>query len=122
MFEQNSRLSHDIFIKGQRLVLTCPETDAKPISTTTTRPYTFMTMLTRTAYQGAMRITPTNKYSLIADYFPHLIENGKPPRAPNIYECTRYIVMPATSESRTTTGSQSRESSPRCSNGAITTN
>jgi N-acyl-L-homoserine lactone synthetase len=31
---------------------------------------------------------------LIADYFPHLVENGESPRSPTIYECTRYIVLP----------------------------
>ena len=44
--------------------------------------------------QGSMRITPTIKSSLIADYFPHLVENGQSPRSPTIYECTRYIMLP----------------------------
>ena len=43
--------------------------------------------------QGAIRITPTIKSSLIADYLPDLVENGELPRSPTIYECTRYIVI-----------------------------
>jgi acyl-homoserine lactone synthase len=45
--------------------------------------------------QGAVRLTPTVKSSLLADYFPHLIENGVSPRASDIYEATRYMVLPA---------------------------
>jgi acyl-homoserine lactone synthase len=44
--------------------------------------------------QGSIRITPTEKSSLLADYFPHLVETGEPPRSPLVYECTRYIVLP----------------------------
>jgi len=42
-----------------------------------------------------VRMTPTVTASLLADYFPHLIENGAAPRSPHIYEATRYIVSPA---------------------------
>ena len=45
--------------------------------------------------QGHVRMTPTVKSSLLADYFPHLVENGQAPRSPRIYEATRYIVLPA---------------------------
>jgi N-acyl-L-homoserine lactone synthetase len=38
-------------------------------------------------------VTPTLNSSLLADYFPHLVEDGGPLRAPDIYECTRYIAM-----------------------------
>ena len=43
--------------------------------------------------QASVRITPTIKSSLIADYFPHLVENGQPPRDPAIYERTRLVVQ-----------------------------
>ncbi len=47
------------------------------------------------AIQGTVRMTPTVKSSLLADYFPHLIENGESPRSSRVYEATRYIVLPA---------------------------
>jgi acyl-homoserine lactone synthase len=45
--------------------------------------------------QGTVRMTPTVKSSLLADCFPHLVENGRPPRSAHVYEATRYIVLPA---------------------------
>jgi N-acyl-L-homoserine lactone synthetase len=45
--------------------------------------------------QGTVRMTPTVKSSLLADCFPHLVENGQPPRSTHVYEATRYIVLPA---------------------------
>jgi N-acyl-L-homoserine lactone synthetase len=45
--------------------------------------------------RGTVRMTPTIKSSLLADYFPHLVENGQSPRSPDIYEATRYIVSPS---------------------------
>ena len=44
--------------------------------------------------EGSVRLTPTEKHSLLADYYPHLIESGDAPRSPHIYEATRYIVLP----------------------------
>jgi acyl-homoserine lactone synthase len=44
--------------------------------------------------QGTVRMTPTVKSSLLADFFPHLVENGQSPRSPHVYEATRYIVLP----------------------------
>src|SRR3981189_407638 len=44
--------------------------------------------------RGSIRIAPSETCSLLADYFPHLVETGDSLRAPDIYECTRYIVMP----------------------------
>jgi acyl-homoserine lactone synthase len=45
--------------------------------------------------RGTVRMTPTVKSSLLADYFPHLVENGQSPRSPHVYEATRYIVLPS---------------------------
>ncbi|QXX76102.1 acyl-homoserine-lactone synthase [Methylovirgula sp. HY1] len=47
------------------------------------------------AIEASVRLTPTMQSSLLADYFPHLIETGDEPRSPHIYEATRYIVQPA---------------------------
>jgi len=40
---------------------------------------------------ASVRLTPTDQHSLIADCFPHLIENGQPPRSPHIYEGMRFL-------------------------------
>jgi len=45
--------------------------------------------------RGTVRMTPTVTASLLADCFPHLVENGQSPRSPHVYEATRYIVLPA---------------------------
>lgn len=42
-----------------------------------------------------VRLTPTTKSSLTADYFPHLVENGTDPRGDDVYEATRFIVLPS---------------------------
>jgi acyl-homoserine lactone synthase len=42
-----------------------------------------------------VRLTPTKTHSLLADYFPHLCEDGVDPRGDTIWECTRYIVRPS---------------------------
>lgn len=44
--------------------------------------------------QGTVRLTPSVSCSLVADYFPHLIECGLPARSPHVYEATRYISLP----------------------------
>lgn len=40
---------------------------------------------------ASVRLTPTDHHSLIADCFPHLIENGQSPRSPHIYEGMRFL-------------------------------
>jgi acyl-homoserine lactone synthase len=47
------------------------------------------------AIRSHVRLTPTVTHSLMADYFPHLVNGRYSPRDPLIYEATRYIVMPA---------------------------
>lgn len=42
-----------------------------------------------------VRVTPTSNYSLLADLFPHLVEGQQQPRGEDVYEATRYIVLPA---------------------------
>jgi acyl-homoserine lactone synthase len=93
IFEQLFRLRHDIFIKGRGWSLPCGngrETDQYDVDDAVY----FIDFNEDGVIEGSVRATPTDRYSLLADYFPHLIENGMPPRAPDVYECTRYIVMP----------------------------
>jgi acyl-homoserine lactone synthase len=44
--------------------------------------------------QGMVRLTPTESGSLLADYFPHLVESSVSARSPLIVEATRYIFLP----------------------------
>jgi acyl-homoserine lactone synthase len=44
--------------------------------------------------QGTVRLTPSMSCSLVADYFPHLVECGLSARSPLVYEATRYIFLP----------------------------
>lgn len=41
-----------------------------------------------------VRLTPSMTASLLADYFPHLVEINEPIRSPSVYEGTRLIVLP----------------------------
>lgn len=94
VFEQLFRLRHDIFIKGRGWSLPCGngrETDRSDVD----EAVYFVDLNNDGVIESSVRATPTEKYSLLADYFPHLIENGMPARAPDVYECTRYIVMPS---------------------------
>lgn len=94
IFEQLFRLRHDIFVKGRGWSLPCGngrETDQYDVD----EAVYFIDLNGDGVIESSVRATPTEKYSLLADYFPHLIENGMPARAPDVYECTRYIVMPA---------------------------
>lgn len=94
LFDQLFRLRHDIFIKGRGWSLPCGEgreTDQYDVD----EAVYFLDVNDEGRIEGSVRATPTMKYSLLADYFPHLIENGMPARSPDVYECTRYIVMPS---------------------------
>jgi acyl-homoserine lactone synthase len=94
LFDQLFRLRHDIFVKGRGWSLPCGngrETDQYDVDDAVY----FIDINNDGVIEGSVRATPTERYSLLADYFPHLIENGMPARAPDVYECTRYIVMPA---------------------------
>lgn len=42
-----------------------------------------------------VRLTPTRTHSLLADYFPHLVEDDIDPRGDTIWEATRFIVRPS---------------------------
>jgi acyl-homoserine lactone synthase len=44
--------------------------------------------------QGTVRLTPSMSCSLVADYFPHLVECDVSARSPLVYEATRYIFLP----------------------------
>jgi acyl-homoserine lactone synthase len=93
-FDQMFRLRHEVFVKGRGWSLPCGngrETDQYDVD----EAVYFLDINENGLIEGSVRATPTMRHSLLADYFPHLIENGMPARAPDVYECTRYIIMPS---------------------------
>jgi acyl-homoserine lactone synthase len=93
-FDQLFRLRHRIFVKQRGWPL--PSVNSCEIDQYDTEDAVYFLDLDRDgAIQGTVRMTPTVKSSLLADYFPHLVENGQAPRSPHIYEATRYIVLPS---------------------------
>jgi acyl-homoserine lactone synthase len=93
-FLQLFRLRHEIFVKGRGWSL--PTVNGQEIDQyDNDEAVYFLDIDENDAIQGSVRITPTVRSSLLADYFPHLVENGLSPRSPQIYECTRYIVLPS---------------------------
>ena len=93
-FDQMFRLRHDVFVKGRGWSLPCGngrETDQYDVD----EAVYFLDINEDGSIESSVRATPTVRHSLLADYFPHLIENGMPARAPDVFECTRYIVLPS---------------------------
>lgn len=93
-FDQLFRLRHRVFVQGRGWSLPCMndrEIDQYDVDEAI---YVF-DMNEEGVIEGSVRMTPSDRYSLLADYFPHLVENGQAPRAKDIYEATRYIVLPA---------------------------
>ena len=92
-FDQHFRLRHEVFIKRRRWALPC--TKGREIDQYDTEEAVyFLDINEDDVVRGTIRIAPSVTCSLLADYFPHLVETGGPLRSHDIYECTRYIVMP----------------------------
>lgn len=92
-FDKVFRMRHEIFVTGRGWSLPTVngrEIDQYDVDETTY----FLDINEDDIIEGSVRLTPTEEYSLLADYFPHLVENGMSPRGPAIYEATRYIVLP----------------------------
>jgi len=93
-FDQLFRLRHQIFVKGRGWSL--PSVNDREIDQYDVEEAVYLLDLNdEEVIQGSVRMTPSEKCSLLADYFPHLVESGELPRSPLVYECTRYIVLPA---------------------------
>jgi len=92
-FERMFRLRHQVFIKGMGWSL--PSVNGQEIDEYDGEDATYLLDITDDdIIQGSVRLLPSQRCSLVADYFPHLIENGLPARDPLVYECTRYIFLP----------------------------
>lgn len=92
-FDQLFQLRYQVFVSGRGWSL--PSRDGREVDQyDTDETVYFFDFDEEGRIEGTVRLTPTLKGSLTADYYPHLIENGEPPRAPDIYEATRYVVLP----------------------------
>lgn len=92
--DQLFRLRHKIFVQGRKWSL--PSRNGYEIDQYDTDDAVyFISYSDDGSIEASVRMTPTTHSSLLADYFPHLIETGEAPRSPHIYEATRYIVQPA---------------------------
>lgn len=92
-FDRMFRLRHQVFVTGRGWSLPSRngrETDQYDVDGTVY----FLDINDDKVIEGSVRLTPTEKHSLLADYYPHLLESGDAPRSPHIYEATRYIVLP----------------------------
>ena len=94
LFEQLFRLRHDIFIK-QRNWSIPSRLDGREIDEYDVDEAVYLFDLDDLGrIVASVRLTPTECCSLLADCFPHLIENGQSPRGPDIYEGMRFIFAP----------------------------
>ena len=94
VFNQLFRLRHHIFVEKRQWSL--PSTDDMEIDQyDCPEAVYFFDQEDDGTISAHVRLTPTNKCSLLADYYPHLVENGADPRGDTIWECTRYIVRPS---------------------------
>ncbi|WP_020175362.1 acyl-homoserine-lactone synthase [Methyloferula stellata] len=92
-FDQIFRLRYEVFVRGRGWSL--PSRGGLEVDQyDTDEAVYFITLRDDGSIEGSVRATPTAHSSLLADYFPHLVENGVSPRGPGIFETTRFIVQP----------------------------
>ena len=94
-FDQLFRLRHQIFVKERGWSLPSADRDREIDQYDVADAVYFFDLDDDDVIRGSVRMTPTDRHSLLADYFSHLIENGAVPRSPAIYEATRYLVVPS---------------------------
>ena len=93
-FDAMFSLRHKVFVKGRGWNLPTVNGQFEIDQYDVSDAVYFLDIDDAGSIQGTVRMTPTAKYSLMADYFPHLVENGSSPRSTAIYEATRYLVLP----------------------------
>jgi acyl-homoserine lactone synthase len=93
-FDRMFGLRHQVFIKELGWNLPASRDDREIDQYDVDDTVYLLEMTDDDVLQGTVRLTPSMSCSLVADYFPHLIENGVPPRSPRVYEATRYIFLP----------------------------
>ncbi|MCB1504636.1 MAG: hypothetical protein KDJ47_06625 [Hyphomicrobiaceae bacterium] len=93
LFEQLFRLRYDVFVKQRLWAL--PSCGGLEIDNyDTPEAQYFFGVDDGGKLVSHARLTPTLTQSLLADVFPHLVEQTTAVRDPAVYEVTRYIVPP----------------------------
>jgi len=93
-FDRLFRLRHDIFVVARQWTLPT-HGDLEMDQYDTPDAQYFFSVDDDGETRSHVRLTPTLQSSLLADYFPHLVEGQDLPRGPTIYEATRFIVLPS---------------------------
>lgn len=89
------RLRHRVFIQQRRWSLPARPGDRDIDQYDCSDAIYFTETNDQGEVEAHVRLTPTLTHSLMADYFPHLMERDWPIRGEGIYEATRYIVLPS---------------------------
>ena len=106
-FERMFRLRHQVFIK--ELGWPLPSSNGREIDQyDVDEAVYFLDVTDDGILQASVRLVPSEQCSLVADYFPHLIETGEPERDPRVYECTRYFFLPLKGRGRDNRGARVR--------------
>jgi len=106
-FERMFRLRHQVFIK--ELGWPLPSSNGREIDQyDVDEAVYFLDVTDDGIMQASVRLVPSDQCSLVADYFPHLIETGDPARDPRVYECTRYFFLPLKGRGRDNRGARVR--------------
>jgi acyl-homoserine lactone synthase len=106
-FERMFRLRHQIFIK--ELGWPLPSSNGQEIDQYDVDDAVYFLDVTDDGIlQASVRLVPSEQCSLVADYFPHLIETGDAARDPRVYECTRYFFLPLKGHGRDNHGARVR--------------
>lgn len=93
-FERLFKLRHDVFVVARQWTLPTHGGLESDQYDSPDAQY-FFSMDDDGELRSHVRLTPTLRHSLLADYFPHLVEGQDQPRGAAIYEATRYIVLPS---------------------------
>lgn len=93
-FDRLFRLRHEVFVVARQWTLPT-HGDLERDQYDTPEAQYFFSVDDDGELRSHVRLTPTLQHSLLADYFPHLIEGQDRPRGALIYEATRYIVLPS---------------------------
>jgi acyl-homoserine lactone synthase len=92
-FDQLFRIRHEVFIKRRGWAL--PSLNGREIDQYDCDDTVYLLDVNDDdVIEASVRVNPSVSGSLLADYFPHLVENGAPIRSADIYEATRLIVTP----------------------------
>ncbi|MCF4130077.1 acyl-homoserine-lactone synthase [Methylobacterium sp. SyP6R] len=86
------QLRHDIFV-GERSWRSLTRSDCRDIDAYDNDNTTYLLAIDNDRVVGGQRLYPTVLPHMISDVFPHLVSMRSVPKAPDIFEWTRYFVV-----------------------------